>query len=915
MADTCTQSGDPRRLSELLARNHEWSLSDRLHLIYKLAAQVRTLHGSGRAHCAISADTVFLDERLDPRLGPPAPARRFGEEHSDPEFCPPELAGGECVELPSDIEAAAVKLRDLGHKHDSRRVDVYQLGSLLCMLVTGRSVLEYMYSSLAKASVPPLARDLVSRALGWDDVEPYADCDQFLEALENILRRASAARTSTPFLETPVAPGGSVFGPGVVANGSEPGDTEGQADQPAHEPPFQRLGHFRVIRQIGGGGMGDVYLAHDELLDRQVALKVLPPKLARDKAFVRRFQAEASAAAKVAHPNVVPVHFNGEDAGYHFFAMQYIEGQSLAQHLALQQRFSLDEALRIVEHCLAGLAAAHAQGLVHRDIKPGNVLLENETGRAVLVDFGLARIEGKGFDATTTGTVMGTVDYIAPEQVQGRQADNRADIYALGILLYQLLSGRLPFEGETPAGIALKHAYEEPLPVHQAARDIPRPVSDIVHQMIARDRADRYRNCADVLADIQAFREGRPIAAVGEFERKTSTRLPALAQVGELLREGEILESASQGWRQQIRGWVRFLTGTRASQLMPQLRRSIHQTEMEVNSWERRRDDVAKSLDDASGIAARLSQQAQMNLDRAADAAQEAESAANAEQRQAALARKLEFEEDSDMVQRQEQEQLRHVEELDRQLGEIDATLARLHSQCDVLKSRLLATESAPGLSAVAPRARRRWLRLAVGGGGLLVLALSLLAGIWLSRPDPSTAPRPAPPPVPRAFLPLGEVKQMFDSYTPGWTVQRDGDGDYLTGLMGGSRWPTKTKKPCQAAAVEFGFAVRSERHHFIHIEVDGVRYSYSRGHWNNLGTRVCAGGKEASQPGIVTSPDQWCSQAVTLKDDTVRFYYNGEYVWGTAVPKTPNGTHVVHVGFGSHNTTVCSKDFFLQHR
>ncbi len=910
MAEGFTQSGSPRRLSELLARTQEWSLADRLQLIYKLAVQVCTLHGSGRAHCAISADTVFVDESHEPELGPPAPVCWFGEEHSDPGLCPPELAGGEVVELPSSIEAAAVKLRERGHTCDSRRIDVYQLGSLLCVLVTGRSVLEYMFSSLAKASVPPLVRELVGRALGWD-VEPFADCDQFLEALESILRQASAARTSTSALETPVAAGGNGSSPGTLANNAKSADGRHRAEATSHAPPFQRLGHFRIVRRIGGGGMGDVYLAHDELLDRQVALKVLPSQLARDEEFVRRFQTEASAAAKVAHPNVVPVHFNGEDAGYHFFAMQYVEGQSLAEHLALQPRFSLEEALRIAGECLAGLAAAHAQGLIHRDIKPANVLLERETGRAVLVDFGLARIEGKGLDVTTSGTVMGTVDYIAPEQVQGRRADHRADIYALGILLYQLLSGRLPFEGETPEAIAFQHVYQQPLPLHQAACDIPRPVCDIVHRMMARDRAGRYQSCTDVLADIRAFREGRPIAVVGEVRGTTTTRLPALTQVGELLREEEALGPARQGWRQRIRGWARGLTGTR---LAAQLRRSLHQIEMEVDSWEGRRDDAAESLDEVSGTAASLSRQIETNLEQAADAAEEAESAANAEQRQAALARKQQLEEDTDRVRRQEQEQLCQVEELDRQLGEIDDTLARLHSQADTLKSRLRATEAAPELGPVASRAGRRWLRVTVGAGGLLALALSLLVGIWL-RPDPSALPPSEPPPVPRAYLPLEEVKEMFDSYTPSWTVRSDGDGEYLTGSMGGDRWPARTKVPCQAATVEFGFTVKSEHHHQIQIEVDGARYSYSRGHWNNAGTQVYAAGKEISLPEIVTSPDEWCSQAVTLKDDTVRFYYQGEYVWGTRVPKAANGTHEFCVGFGSHNTKVCLKDVFLQHR
>ncbi len=258
--------------------------------------------------------------------------------------------------------------------------------------------------------------------------------------------------------------------------------------------------------------MGDVYKAYDATLDRYVAIKVLPPELARDEDFVRRFQAEASAAAKLAHPNVVPIHFIGQDAGHHFFAMQFIDGESLGQHLARQPQLPLERTTAIVRQCLAGLGAAHAQGLVHRDIKPGNVLLDRHSGRAVLVDFGLVHRIDSTTQITATGVVMGTVDYIAPEQARGQKVDGRSDIYSLGVMFYQMLAGRLPFRADTPTAMIFQHAYEEPFSLAQAAPDVPPPMLEIIAGMMAKEQARRYGSCAAVLADLQAFRQGRPLA-------------------------------------------------------------------------------------------------------------------------------------------------------------------------------------------------------------------------------------------------------------------------------------------------------------------------------------------------------------------------------------------------------------------
>ncbi len=378
-----------RPLAELLAAGPSWTLQERLALAERMALAVQTLHSRGSTHRALDAATITVDEQLRPKIGPPAGPRRFGGEHSDPEFCPPELAlVGTAVELPAEIEAARAILRKQGLAVDPRRIDVYQFGVVLCQLLTGESLVSYRYSTSVKARVPHSARAVLDRCLGEGATPPLANCEGLAEALQELLWQCgeglppssweTPARGSGVDYLAPTPPQGSVLATaGEIAAGDK--------------LPFERLGHYQILERIGSGGMGDVYKGYEAKLERYVAIKVLPSALARDEDFVRRFQAEATAVAKLNNANVVPIHFIGQDAGHHFFAMQFIAGGTLGQHLSRRRRLPMEEATTIVEQCLAGLEAAHAQGLVHRDVKPGNVLLDRDRGEAVLVDFGLVR--------------------------------------------------------------------------------------------------------------------------------------------------------------------------------------------------------------------------------------------------------------------------------------------------------------------------------------------------------------------------------------------------------------------------------------------------------------------------------------------------------------------------------------------
>jgi hypothetical protein len=265
--------------------------------------------------------------------------------------------------------------------------------------------------------------------------------------------------------------------------------------------------------------MGEVYRAEDETLHREVAVKVLPPDLARDEDFVRRFQAEAAAMGRLNHPNVVPVYFFGEESGLYYFVMPLVVGESLAERLHHGPRLSVAEVTELAGQCLEGLQAAHQAGLIHRDIKPGNILLERATGRAMLGDFGLVRRLGASTQLTAAGTVMGTADYLAPEQARGGEVDQRADLYAMGVVIYQMLSGQLPFVADSPTSMLFQHVFEKPPPMDRVAADVPAALAAIVARMMAKNAAERYENCAEVLADLEAFRTGRAVSAVGWQER------------------------------------------------------------------------------------------------------------------------------------------------------------------------------------------------------------------------------------------------------------------------------------------------------------------------------------------------------------------------------------------------------------
>jgi eukaryotic-like serine/threonine-protein kinase len=282
-----------------------------------------------------------------------------------------------------------------------------------------------------------------------------------------------------------------------------------------NEPPRVFSERYELNHLIARGGMAEVYRAHDRLLDRPVALKVLFPELSIDRSFVERFRREAQAAANLSHPNIVPVFDWGEDSGTYFIVMEFIDGRPLSAILKTAGPLSADRTADIGAPVAAALGYAHKHGVIHRDVKPGNVLITDE-GQVKVTDFGIARAINTEESLTQTGAVMGTATYFSPEQAEGVGVDARSDIYSLGVVLFEMVTGRPPFLGDTPVAVASKHVRDHPPAPRELNPSIPPTFEAIILKAMAKDASHRYATAEDLRADLLRFNEGRTVLAMDD---------------------------------------------------------------------------------------------------------------------------------------------------------------------------------------------------------------------------------------------------------------------------------------------------------------------------------------------------------------------------------------------------------------
>lgn len=294
----------------------------------------------------------------------------------------------------------------------------------------------------------------------------------------------------------------------------------------------QRVDHYQIERLIGQGGMAVVYLARDLTLERQVVLKTMLPALAQNKELMSRFQREAKATAQLQHPNIVPVYTTGvTPSGQPYMAMQYIQGGALSDFLrnlsGQGQWVSTIYALSITRQIADALRTAHEANIIHRDLKPGNILLRRD-GTPVLTDLGIAAVQQATTRLTQTGSVIGTPSYMSPEQATGQEIDGRSDIYSLGIILYELLSGQLPFDADSPWAIIHKHIYEQPAPLEQVRPDLTTQTVQLVATCLQKDPGQRFQNAADLVAALDTAMSaegGNPQVALGSWQPPGNGRI------------------------------------------------------------------------------------------------------------------------------------------------------------------------------------------------------------------------------------------------------------------------------------------------------------------------------------------------------------------------------------------------------
>jgi serine/threonine-protein kinase len=279
------------------------------------------------------------------------------------------------------------------------------------------------------------------------------------------------------------------------------------------------ISHYKILGRLGKGGMGDIYKAIQDPLNRIVALKVLPPQFGRDEEFARRFEIEAKAVSLLQHQNIVSIYEYGEENGFRYFAMQFVDGPDLSRHIAEKKEMAIEEIIDFSKQICRGLRYAHNNNVVHRDIKPQNILID-KNNIAKLSDFGIAKIFS-GSDITMTGFTLGTPEYMSPEQALGKNIDHQTDIYSLGIVMYEMLTRRPPFTANDPMGVAYKQVHEQAPPPSAKRKDTPKRLELIILKALKKKKEDRYRSVEEMLDHLDSVDPGERVG-------KTTLSLPAV---------------------------------------------------------------------------------------------------------------------------------------------------------------------------------------------------------------------------------------------------------------------------------------------------------------------------------------------------------------------------------------------------
>src|ERR671937_220845 len=299
-------------------------------------------------------------------------------------------------------------------------------------------------------------------------------------------------------------------------------------------------GRYRIVRKLGTGGMANVYLAEDQELGRRVAIKILDDRHAADEQFVERFRREAKNAAGLSHPNIVSIYDRGEAEGTYYIAMEYLEGRTLKELIITRGPTPIPVAVDYTRQILAALSLAHRNGIVHRDIKPHNVVVGPD-GRLKVTDFGIARSGAS--QITEAGSIIGTAQYLSPEQARGAPVNRTSDLYSVGIVLYEMLTGTVPFTGDTPVEIAMKHLSAVPEPPSERRAEVSPDLDMVVLRALAKHPADRYHTAEEMDSDLARIAQGESVSRLTEEAATMVLAGEELAEPTMVQRRSPLLEA------------------------------------------------------------------------------------------------------------------------------------------------------------------------------------------------------------------------------------------------------------------------------------------------------------------------------------------------------------------------------------
>lgn len=278
---------------------------------------------------------------------------------------------------------------------------------------------------------------------------------------------------------------------------------------------------YEIIEELGVGGMGEVYRVEDKKINEEVALKLIRPEIASDPKTIERFRNELKIARKIRHKNICGMYDFGEDKGTNYITMEYVQGEDLKSFMKRSKQLSIPTVISIAQQICEGLSEAHRLGVVHRDLKPNNIMID-KGGNARIMDFGIARsIKAKGI--TGAGVMIGTPEYMSPEQVEAKEIDFRSDLYSLGVILYEMTTFQLPFQGDTPLSIAMKHKGEIPTDPRELNSQIPEDLSCVILRCLEKEKANRYQSAADIRSELSRIEQGLPTTERVELSKKSIT--------------------------------------------------------------------------------------------------------------------------------------------------------------------------------------------------------------------------------------------------------------------------------------------------------------------------------------------------------------------------------------------------------